>query len=124
MARTRFIDHGGKRILLLDYTGLGASMDALAREIEESKRVIAAEPPGSVLALTDVRGARISTAAVRAMQELVKFNTPYVRWSAIVVGLTGVYLTAFRATQVLSRRRNLRAFNDPDEAREWLVAQP
>ena len=39
-------------------------------------------------------------------------------------GLTGVFLTAFRATQALSRRRNMKAFGDVDEAKDWLVSQP
>jgi hypothetical protein len=124
MDRTRFIDHRGQRLLMLDYTQLGTDMDQLRAEIAKSKDVIAGEPPGSVLTLTDVRGSKITPGAVKAMQELVQFNAPYVRWSAVVVGLTGVYLTAFRAMQALSRRKNMKAFNDPAEAKEWLVSHP
>ncbi len=122
MDRTRFIDHRGRRLLMLDYTELGTDLDQLRAEIVKSKEVIAGEPPGSVLTLTDVRGSKITPSAVRAMQELVQFNAPYVKWSAVVVGLTGVYLTAFRAIQALSRRRNMKAFNDLTEAKEWLVS--
>lgn len=124
MDRTRFIEHRGKRILVLDYTNLGTDLDQLRGEIERSKAVVAGEPPGSVLTMTDVRGSRITPGAVKAMQELVKHNAPYVKWSAVVVGLTGVYLTAFRAIQALSRRRNLKSFTEPAEAQEWLVSQP
>jgi hypothetical protein len=124
MERTRFIEHRGRRILHLDYTGLGADMDQVREEMLKSKAVIAGEPPGSVLIMTDVRNARITPAAVKMMQELVKHNAPFVKWSAVVVGLTGVALTAFRATQALSRRRNMRSFSNDAEAREWLVSQP
>ena len=124
MERTRFIEHAGKRILLLEYTGLGADLPELLGEIEKTKRVIATQPPGSVLTLTDVRGSRITPANVRAMKELVAHNEPFVRWSAVVVGLTGVYLAGFRAIQALSRRRNLLSFGDIDDAKEWLVSQP
>jgi hypothetical protein len=124
MERSRFIEHRGKRILLLDYTGMGKDMDELRGEIEKSKVRISSEAPGSVLIMTDVRGSHITPGAVRAMQELVKHNSRFVKWSAIVVGLTGVYLTAFRATQALSRRRNMKAFTSHDEAQEWLVTQP
>ena len=124
MERTRFVEHKGKRILSLDYTGLGADMDELRDEMQKSKTVISSEPPGSVLIMTDVRGARITPGAVKMMQELVKHNAPFVKWSAVVVGLTGVYLTAFRATQALSRRRNMKSFNDSAEAQDWLVSQP
>jgi len=122
--RTQFAEYRGKRILLLDYTDLGADPAELQAEIEHTKVVISAEAPGSVLTLTDVRGARITPANVKAMKELVQHNVPYVKWSAVVVGLSGVYLTAFRAIQALSRRRNLRSFGDPEEAKEWLVPQP
>jgi hypothetical protein len=124
MERTRFIEHRGKRILMLDYRELGADMDQLNAEIVKSKARIEGEPPGSVLIVTDVRGSRITPGAVKAMQELVRHNQPYVKWSAVVVGLTGVYLTAFRAIQALSRRRNLKSFTDVAEAQDWLVSQP
>jgi hypothetical protein len=124
MDRTRFIEHRGKRILVLDYTNLGTDLEQLRGEIERSKTVISTEPPGSVLTMTDVRGSRITPGAVKAMQELVKHNAPFVKWSAVVVGLTGVYLTAFRAIQALSRRRNFKSFTDAADAQEWLVSQP
>lgn len=124
MERTRFIEHRGKRILLLDYTGLGNDMDELRDEMLKSKAMIEGEPPASVLIMTDVRGARITPGAVKMLQELVKHNQPYVKWSAVVVGLTGVYLTAFRATQALSRRKNMKSFSDVAEAQDWLVSQP
>ncbi|HEX8904892.1 MAG TPA: hypothetical protein VF771_08645 [Longimicrobiaceae bacterium] len=124
MERTRFIEHRGRRILLLDYQGLGADMDEVREEMLKSKEVVAGQPPGSVLIMTDVRGARITPGAVKMMQELVKHNSAYVKWSAVVVGLTGVALTAFRATQALSRRKNMRSFSSDEEAREWLVSQP
>jgi hypothetical protein len=122
--RTRFIEQAGKRILLLDYAGLGPDLRQLLDEIAKTKRVIAAQPANSLLTLTDVRGCTITPANVRAMKGLVDHNESYVRWSAVVVGLTGVYLAGFRAIQGLSRRRNLLSFGDPDEAKDWLVSQP
>jgi hypothetical protein len=122
--RTRFIEHAGKRILLLEYTGLGSDLVELRGEIEKTRRLISTQPPGSVLTLTDVRRSTITPANVRAMKELVEHNEPFVRWSAVVVGLTGVYLAGFRAIQALSRRRNLLSFGDLDDAKEWLVSQP
>jgi hypothetical protein len=121
--RTRFIEHGGKRILLLDYAGLGTDHRELLAEIAATRRVISTQPPASLLTLTDVRGCTITPANVRVMKELVDHNEPYVRWSAVVVGLSGVYLAGFRAIQGLSRRRNLLSFGDPDEAKDWLVSQ-
>jgi hypothetical protein len=124
MNRSRFIEHGGKRMLLLDYSGLGADAAELQAEMDRSKQLISGEEPGTVLTICDVRGSKVTPTNVKAMQQLVKHNTPFVRWGAVVIGLTGVYLTAFRATQALSRRKNLRSFGDLDEAKEWLATQP
>lgn len=124
MERTRFVEHRGKKILLLDYTDLGNSPEQLQEEIARTRQLISGQPPGSLLIMTDVRGSRITPGNVKAVQELVRHNAPYVRWSAVVVGLKGIYLTAFRAIQAVSRRRNLNAFNDLDQAKDWLVSQP
>ena len=124
MERTRFIDHKGKRILLLDYSGLGNSIDELEQEIEKTKLVVSQQQPGSVLGLCDVRKTRISPQAVRAVGDLARFNAPYVKWSAVVLGLSGLYLTAFRAIVAITRRKNLNSFGDFEQAKDWLVAQP
>lgn len=124
LARSRFLEHRGKRMLLLDYSGMGADPGDLQAEIDRSKAIIAAEAPGTVLTICDVRGSKITPTNVRAMQQLVQHNTPYVKWGAVVIGLSGVYLTAFRATQALSRRKNLRAFDSVEDAKEWLAEQP
>src|SRR4051812_13816326 len=60
MDRTRFIDHRGHRLLLLDYTNLGTDLEQLKAEIDRSKEVIAGQPPASVLTLTDTRGSKIT----------------------------------------------------------------
>ncbi|HEU0053603.1 MAG TPA: hypothetical protein VFQ39_10515 [Longimicrobium sp.] len=122
--RTRFIQHRGKRLLHLDFRNMGRDMDEITEVIANTKRLISGEEPGSVLTLTDVRGSSINPSHIRAMGELVRHNTPYVRWGAVVVGLTGVYLTAFRAIQAVTRRKNLRSFSDPEEAKDWLISQP
>ena len=122
--RTRFVEHGGKRILLLDYTGLGSDLRQLLEEIEKTKRVVATQPPGSILTLTDTRRGLITPGNVRAMKELVDHNEPYVRWAAVVVDLSGTYLAGFRAIQSLTQRRNLLSFGDAEEAKDWLVSQP
>jgi putative transcriptional regulator len=45
MERTRFIEHGGKRILFLEYTDLGSDPGQLQAEIEEGAwYVLPAEP--------------------------------------------------------------------------------
>jgi hypothetical protein len=121
MERTRFIEHRGKRILLLDYSGVADPEEAL-REIAKSKAFIATQPPNSLLTLTHVRDARYNREIVTAMKGLAAHNKPFVRAGA-VVGLAPLHRIVYQAVMKFSGR-NLPAFDDMEEARDWLVEQP
>ena len=121
MQRTRFIEHRGRSILLLDYSGIRDVAEAL-REIEASREVVRAQPPGSLLTLTYVRDARYNTDVVQALKALAEHNRPFVRAGA-VVGMSGIHRAVF-STILLFTRRSLKAFDDMEEAKDWLVEQP
>jgi hypothetical protein len=120
MERTRFVDHRGTRILLLDYSGARDPEEAI-RAIEHSKRIVAQHPPNSLLVLTSVRDARYNAAVLQALKELAKHDEPYVKASAIV-GMSGLHRIAYQAVLLFSRR-NIKAFEDDVEAMDWLVSQ-
>jgi hypothetical protein len=120
MERTRFTEHKGHRILLLDYAGVRDAEEAV-REIEQSKRVVAQQPKGSLLVMTVVRDARYNTAVVQAMKELAAHNAPYVKASA-VVGMGGLHRIAYQAVILFSKRK-IQVFDQEADALEWLVAQ-
>lgn len=120
MERTHFVEHRGRRILVLDYSGIRTPAEAV-REIEKSKEVVAREPPGSVLVLTHVKGAHYNTEVVQALKGLMEHNRPYVKASA-VVGLSGIQQAIYR-TLVLFSKRTLKPFDDMEAAKEWLVEQ-
>ena len=120
MERTRFIDHRGKRILLLDYSGIQNAEQAIST-VEQSKRVVAQHPPHSLLVLTDVKDARYNTAVLQALKELAAHNGPYVKASAIV-GMNGLHRIAYQAVLLFSRRK-IRAFDTREQALDWLVEQ-
>jgi hypothetical protein len=120
MERTRFIEHRGKRILLLDYAGIRDPQEAI-REVRNSMQVVAAQPPGSLLVLTQVRDARYNAAVLQQMKELAAHNAPYVRASAIV-GMSGLHRIAYQAV-ILFSKRNIKVFDAEEEALDWLAAQ-
>lgn len=121
MARTHFIEHGGRRIVLLDLTGLTNPAETLAA-IDEAKAFIAQQPKeGQLLTLTHVRGSQFDTQVVQALRGLVEHNKPYVRAGA-VVGLSGLMRVVY-STLVHLTGRNLRAFDDLEAAKEYLAAQ-
>jgi hypothetical protein len=120
MERTRFTEHQGQRILLLDYAGVRDPEEAL-RSIQHSKAVVAAQPPASLLVMTVVRDARYNAAVLQGMKELAAHNAPYVKASA-VVGMSGLHRIAYQAV-ILFSKRNIKVFDHESEALGWLVTQ-
>jgi hypothetical protein len=119
MQRIKFIEHRGKQILHLDFSG--AKADEVLAVIEKAKTVISAKPAGSVRTLTDVTGAAFNSEVSDAMKAFVNHNKPYVSASA-VVGVTGLKQIIYNAVVKFSGR-NLVAFDTTDQAKDWLVRQ-
>lgn len=120
MERTRFIEHRGRKILLLDYSGLRDPSETL-REIAKSKELVARQPPDSLLTLTYVRDARYDSSVIQALKDLAAHNKPYVK-AAAVVGMSGIHRAVY-STLILFTRRNIKAFDEMEEAKDWLVEQ-
>lgn len=120
MERTRFIEHRGKKVLLLEWTDVQNPAEILA-EVEKNKAFVRKQPPKSLLGLTDLTGSRFSNDALQALKEMAAHNEPYVR-AAAVVTRTPLHLIAFR-TVVIFTKRNLKAFETREDALEWLVTQ-
>jgi hypothetical protein len=121
MERTRFIDHRGHRLVLLDLSGLKEEADLLA-EIQRARDFFARQPPdGDLLTLTHTTGSSYSRAAVDALRELTKQNRDYVRAGAVVTDaqLHRMVIT----TLALVVKRNLKAFENMEEAKDWLITQ-
>lgn len=120
MERTRFEDHQGKRILLLDYSAMTDPGEAMAA-IQRSMAIVAAQPRDSLLVLTDVSDSRYNATVLQGLKELAAHNAPYVKASA-VVGITGLRRIAYQAVIVFSKR-NIKTFDSRESARAWLVTQ-
>ena len=120
MERTRFIEHRGHRILLLDYSGVQRGDEAVAA-IQQSMEVVRTQPPGSLRVMTVVRDARYNTAVLQALKELAAHNAPYVKASA-VVGMGGLHRIAYQAVILFSRRK-IQTFDTEAQALDWLVQQ-
>lgn len=119
MERTRFIEHRGVPILLLDFSSVMNEQAALAA-IAEAKAAVGGQPRDSLLTLTNVAGSHFDSTVVAALRDLVEHNRPFVRASA-VVGLTGLMRVVF-TTMVHLTGRNIRAFDQLDEAKEYLAS--
>jgi len=118
--RTRFIEHEGHRILLLDFSGISDPDVALAA-IAEARAFVATQPLGSLLTITYIKGSAFMPSVVRALQDLATHDAPYVK-AAAVAGMSGVQRIAFTAIKLVSGR-SFKVCADVEEAKRWLAEQ-
>ncbi len=115
--RVKFLQHQGKEILLLDFSG--CSVEDACGIIDRSLPVINTRPLQSLLTLTDITDMRFDDKLSQRMKEFAAHNKPYVRASA-VVGVTGLKKILFDAVMIFSKRK-LHAFDDREKAKAWLI---
>jgi hypothetical protein len=116
--RIRFIDHQGKRVLLVDFS------NCPAREVERITRLVpdhvTVQPRGSVLVLTDFTGAAFDRDALWAMKETAVFDKPFIKKSALIG--TETLPKDFYEDMTRFSRRELPIFKTREGALNWLVA--
>lgn len=120
MGRVNFIEHKGQRILHVDLSGLREPRDKI-EVLEEARRVIDAQPPKSVLLLTNCIETHYETEGAEAVKQYSKANTPYVKASAVtgVVGIKKILLNAI----VKLTKRKIAAMDTVEQALDWLAEQ-
>jgi len=118
--RAVFIEYEGHRILCCDYAGLEDHAEALDA-FDQVRRAVAAEPPGSVLTISDVRASRLDRTMQRGLMELTLHNREYVR-AAAVVGLGTEQRRDLADVERVSER-HFALFDDLDAARDWLLGR-
>lgn len=119
MKRVEFIEHRGKKILRLDFSGL--TPEGLAEPIREAQEIIRDQPPSSLLTLTRVEGARFNSQTVAALKDFAKGNEPFVAKAALV-GLEGLQKLVLETVSKFTGR-NFNVCADEEEAKERLTAE-
>jgi hypothetical protein len=113
----RFIVDQGRQILLLDLSNCSAAeVEKIFRAVPE---VVTACPRGSVLILSDFKGASVNQEAIRVMKETAIFDKPYVKKSA----MTGTESLPPMFSENLGSysHREFPAFATRELALAWLV---
>jgi len=113
----RFIDHQGKRVLLVDFSNCPANeVQEIARAVPDYTTV---QPLGSVLVLTDFTGAAFDRDALRAVKETAVFDKPFVKKSALI-GTEDLPASFYDELKSFSQR-DLLIFKTREEALDWLA---
>jgi hypothetical protein len=120
VGRISVVEHQGKRILLMDFSGLRPG-EEFERGIAEAKGYIASQPAKSVRSVFDATGAVYNAAVLGALKDFTVHNEPYMRASA-VVGVQGLLSVALVAVSTFSGR-TFQTFPDRRSAMDWLVEQ-
>ena len=117
MERSRFIEHKGKQIYVLDCSGCGTA--DIHEIIDECARVVQAQPEKSVLTMTIAGGGKFDNDIIAKLKVLTKGNEPYVK-KAAVVGMAGLYKVVLMAVSMFSNRE-FHLFDTAEEAKDFLV---
>ena len=117
--RIRFIEHQGKQIMLIDFSG--CTPEQILAVVAEVQDQIAEQPRDSVLTLADFTDARVDkTVAIRIKEALV-FDRPYVKRSAWV-GTEQLPKVLYENFKSFSQR-DFPAFKTREDAMDWLVEE-
>ena len=119
MGRVRFITHQGKQILFIDVTNCAAG--EVIELLTEVQRIVTAQPPKSVLTLSDLTGAQFGRATITRMKEVAVFDRPYVKRAALV-GAQSLPKVFYEALKTFSQRE-FRKFKTGEQAMDWLVRE-
>jgi predicted proteasome-type protease len=115
--RIHFVEHKGKRILLIDCSGATAPQMQLILELV--RMTVAQHARESLLTLADMTDATIDHAVATKIKEVLTLDRPFVKKSAFV-GAEKIPQTLLENFHNFSQR-DIVVFKTREEAMEWLV---
>lgn len=118
MARIDVQTVANNPMVLVDLSNLSGT--DIIQTLDQAKKVISKLGEKKALILTDVTNAKYDKEVAGAIKEFAKFNTPYVKASA-VVGIQGVQSVLLQ-TAIFISRRDIKSFNTRSEAINWFTA--
>jgi hypothetical protein len=116
-----FTDYKGRRIVLLDFTGIQDPDAGLPLIIAAGRFVQALPADRSALVCTDVINTKYDRRVVDAFKTMSAGNAPHVKASAVVTE-SALHRAAVSMIALFSRRK-FATFETRSQALEWLIAQ-
>jgi len=122
MSEAKFIDHGGKRILLMDFADI-TRIELLSKLVDESIQLVHdVNVPHSVLALMDLSNTHIDREVIASLKRLSRNNGPYIK-AITFVGLGAMWPFIIGTLLRVTKRRNHKIIRGRAQALDWLVHQ-
>ncbi len=126
MQRVRWIEHGGRKILFIDYTNLRASVPAQKIEIRETLKKlmeIVETLKEKTLFLTDATNAIPDKETLDALKKVAAFtNSNSLVEKECIVGLASVQQVLMNVINFVSKAK-LSMFDSTEKALEWLTKE-
>ena len=118
MPRTQQINHNGKTIYFMDFSGL-RDVHEIKGVITQSVAHIRSKPSQSVFTLTNIKDMHFSSEIKEMFTDFVKGNKPFVKAGA-VVGLNGLQQIIYNGMMKITGR-DIKSYNTLDSAKDWLA---
>ena len=120
MSRISFVEHLGKKIIVMDFSHLRPG-DEFISGILEAKEWFASQPAKSALSIFDATGAAYNMQFINVLKAFTKHNEPFIKAST-VIGVEGILNLALTAVAKFSGR-TFKTFKDRPSAMDWLAGQ-
>ncbi len=116
--RVSWIEYKGKKILFTDYSN--ATPDDIIETAKESVSASLTQEKKSILQVVDVTNATYDRNSWQILRQGAKETEPYSKASA-VLGVDAAKKFFLAVTKMVSKR-NIKAFDTMEEAKEWLAS--
>lgn len=125
MERVRWEHHKGKKILLIDYSGLKAGKSEekkLLLETVKKAQETAAAATSKILFLTIATDSQADNEIMSALKAFAKFTADHNRVEKeCIVGITGIQKALLQGVNFFSGG-HLKPFDTIEQAKEWLIS--
>jgi hypothetical protein len=117
-----WIDHNGKRILLIDHRGL--EPEAVIKNIELAAAMVGEVPsPARIRYLANFEGATVNAAVMACLKKVGQEVFEPITDKSAVIGVTGIRNILLAAyNRVTGAGSHQKLFDSQEEALDWLVS--
>ena len=119
--RSYWLEYKGRKIFYQDFSRQFYNPAVVIAELEEVQKIVTAEPPDSLLVLTDLRDTNVGADLLPALNAASAATKEHI-YKTAVLGVTGTKRKLADMLSVLTGQ-SLKYFDDIEAAKNWLVQE-